>query len=32
MEALEASMPVRAQIMVWYSKMDWSTPWESSAW
>ena len=30
-EALDTSMPVSSQIMVWYSKMDWSTPWEISA-
>ncbi len=31
MEALDTSMPVSSQIMVWYSKMDCSTPWLISA-
>ena len=30
-EALAASRPVSSQIMVWNSKMDWSTPWLISA-
>ncbi len=32
MEALEASMAVSSQIMVWYSKMLCSTPWVISGW
>ena len=31
-EALDTSMPVSSQIMVWYSKMDWRMPWLISAW
>ena len=30
-EALDTSMPVSSHIWVWYSKMDWSTPWLISA-
>ena len=31
-DAFETSMPVSSQIAVWYSKIAWSTPCDSSGW